>query len=189
MMDEQEYFRLGDEYTTLLYDYLLESDTQEFNPDGKAWKALNTVGWLGIIPKEQREFYYNCYRRLYDIEDLTVARTKLAQYFAGSLARHKLGGLGTEKDWEHSFIQLNFSPPVPGDPFANNRVFYRTIPTCFTRDHMPPWRSKGYYRIYNDNTVKVGLTSWRSTLEFSTAALQLSRGKDSVIVETDYIIM
>jgi hypothetical protein len=98
LMNEKDYFDLADNIQGPMFEYLVESDKEGFNFQSNSWKLLLEMGWQGAIPKEQRDFY----RSRYKAHDPTIsdfaATKKLAEYFAGSLARYKLHGTAAPKD-------------------------------------------------------------------------------------------
>lgn len=108
---------------------------------------LAQIGWKGLIPQEQREYYYRCFKNLYPNDDPVL---KLSQYFAATLARVQLNcqclPYGVDE-----FIQICFANPVPGSPIGGKRVYYRTIPERYTHQHRAPWNAKGYL-VVNDST-------------------------------------
>lgn len=189
---EHDYIKLSDEIFPVMLEYLQETDLYGFDnyTERASWKKLLAFGWRGIIPKEQRDFYRNRYAQIYGA-DLLTQNKKLAEYLAGSLARYKLHATGADSSWGNNFIQLNFAPPAPGTPqdIVARRIHYRTIPLKHTKDHLPPWRAKGYFRIYNDNNVTPALASWRDDKKFNSCAIELNGRGESVSVTTDYIVM
>lgn len=104
-------------------------------------EALAGIGWLGVIPKEQQEYYYTAYRNFYPNAD---HQQMLAEYFGITLARKKLAMTCLPED-EH--IQISFTRPVPSTPVGRNRLYYRTIPERYTCKHRAPWVGQGYFLI------------------------------------------
>lgn len=172
----------------LIIDVMPEATIRHF-PE---FKALAEQGWNGIIPAAQRKHYYTSYAKLYD-GDKDLMRMRLAMYFAGSLARHKLHMTGKNELWDKGFVQLAFVGPVPGIPesYNKNYVYYRTIPESNCRSHMPPWRAKGYLRI-NDladkTTVCPKLATFWEAKDYNTMDITITRGEQSVTISADYVL-
>lgn len=172
--------------------YLSESNGDESADELSSigsFRELNRLGWMGSIPTKQRTFYYKRYRALYGEENISVIE-RLARYFCGSWARYQCEATGLDPKWSDRWIQLNFANPVPGAPkkMADKVIHYRTMPAKYTRDHNPPWRVKGYLRIDNDNSVRPGLASWKTELNYDRFSTTLVNGENKVSIQTDYII-
>lgn len=112
-----------------------------------AGKVLANDGWEGGIPEVQREYYYKQYKLFYP--DVDPAH-KLAEYLGAVKARHNLTATGLPTQ-PHIF--LTFGHPIPGNPNAPNRLFYRTIPERFTNNHRSPWLARGYLQIDEENNL------------------------------------
>lgn len=154
--------------------------------------TIEGLGWKGVIPSEQRVFYYGRYMKMYGDADLDSCRRRLADYFAGALARYRLGGVGYENTFEkNEFIQLNFASPVPGVPrdLANRIINYRTIHGKYTRDHLPPWRALGYLRIYNDNETRPAVVGARHSLDMKDCFATLRGEHEDALVNIRYVLM
>lgn len=157
------------------------------------WSVLKSHGWHGEIPIEQRDYYRSRYAKIYQssIEDQTA---KLAEYLSSSLARYRLELTGARKEWGRNFIQINFANPVPGfpDSLGSTRSNYRTVPMKYTRDHIPPWRAKGYYKIHEDNTISPALTSFQNESVLSSIhelSLKIASKEKTVEISSDYAIV
>ena len=112
-----------------------------------ARQELRQLGWESSVPQEQREYFIRQYAKYYPEEDGVC---KLAQYFSSALARTQLKAVA----WpEAPFIFITFGHPIPGNPYAPNRIFYRTIPQKFTNNHRSPWLAKGYMQIDRDDNI------------------------------------
>jgi hypothetical protein len=153
-----------------------------------AWHDLVALGWTGIIPQEQRDYYFDRYRRIYPdfpqdrIEDLMV------RYLATTLARIKIGALGMPEGIT-DYLQLSFVLPIPGAPkgLTAKRVYYRTMPLKLAKGHVPYWRAKGYFKM-NEEGVKPSLTNWHEPLDYNPFAIELSGNGETVNVDGDYVI-
>jgi hypothetical protein len=97
--------------------------------------------WKGTLPQEQIDYYLKAYESFYDSgEHVDI----LSWYFAASLARVTLGAQGKPNK---PHIQLNFSKPVPGNPYSSNRLYLRTLPERYTHQHHAPWLAQGVFQI------------------------------------------
>lgn len=150
MMDAFEYYGTAERYADLIFDYLTVSDAY---PDSALlspeWKKLESTGWKGTIPTEQREYYTGRYKQWDPRITHMQANRKLADYFGGSKARLELNGKGNPLSDVDGYIQLNFTPPVAGAPAGifDNTLYLRTVPLYEARTHIAPWRSRGYLQI------------------------------------------
>lgn len=191
---EEEYVRVADALYPKVLAYLVDTDRNGLAgyETLDSWKALSAEGWMGEIPLEQRGFYYQRYARIYG-SDTEIQVRKLAEYLAGSLARYKLKATGPRDDWGRNFIQLNFAPPAPGAPqgIIERRIHYRTLSTEFTRDHLPSWRARGFYRFKPGSEVpSPALASWFApTDNFEAHVVTLEGGGLSVRVATPYVVL
>jgi hypothetical protein len=175
--------------------YLEDTDTMEditlasVTPLG-SYEALRINGWKGIISREQRDYYYNSYRKLYPWNEAQIRR-RLAMYFAGSLTRHQLNMTGKLPHWENSFIQAAFLQSIPGVPkgYNSNYVFYRTIPLEDGRTHMPPWRSKGYIEVTGrDTSTKITSIHNKEIIEsLNKVIVQASTDTWTLLIRADYV--
>lgn len=118
MMDSMRYSALAARLTPRFVDYLNETDLYgvERFESMSSYQALRVEGWWASIDRAAR-LSPEQYGRHYDADPQT-ATTKLAEYFAGSLARYQLRGVGALSHWDSSFLQLNFAQPAPGIPPA-----------------------------------------------------------------------
>lgn len=197
LMNPDQYYDYSELYRVPLEEYILSSDNSQGDlGQGKAYQQLLELGWTGIVPFEQREFYVNRYSNLYPGIERGEALKMLARYFAGSKARYTLNARGNPlEEWYEGigYIQLNYTQPVPGAPTTlfNNTVYYRTLPASEARTHMPAWRAKGYLKIYEDGSAKVKITNFhdKEVLDnlWSAKVLMEGNGHD-VEVQTDYLI-
>ncbi len=112
--------------------------------------SLREIGWQGAMPKEQLDYYRNSVYGAYWPNGERDPDWELAKYFASTLARVKLGATALPGE---RHVAIAFNHPVPGSPFAGNRIYYRSIPQRFTNTHRAPWNSRGYFEISEDNTV------------------------------------
>lgn len=163
LMDTADYFEMANMYSAVIFDYL---SAQEHYPVSKAFVdaalRMQQIGWIGVINEEQRQYYKDRYTAQEPDLPLSAQLSKMADYFAGSLARYKLNGRANPETPVGSFIQINFVPPVPGAPAAifSNTLYYRTVALSNARTHIAPWRAKGYLEIDGSGGVKSKITSF-----------------------------
>jgi len=155
-------------YAAMIHDYLRESDPVSFLNVARAatmptYQRLLDEGWKGIIEWEQRNHHYAAYKRLHDDND-DMRQHRLAIYLACAMTRRKLNMVGTKPEWDKGFVCLSFALPVPGIPaeLASNYVYYRTLPTCFCKTHIPTWRAKGYI----NKAIIPKVCNWREPIKY-----------------------
>jgi len=185
----EAYFALADQIQDAMYEYLVDSDQPGYDRNkSKSWAKLQDLGWSGEIPTEQREYYRRRYRAWEPGITEFAANVKLARYFAGALARYKLRASGADKSWT-DYIQISFTPPVPGAPesFTNRMLYYRTIVERLSRNHMPPWRGRGYIAMIGRTAVPK-LASFQENLSLISHQTRLSRNGEDVDVDTSYLV-
>jgi hypothetical protein len=192
MMDELAYMEVAKQFQPMLVRYITDTDVYGFDKyqELASWKALSDMGWKGMIPREQREFYRERYMQTIPGMTKQGATEKLATYFAGSVARHRLNGTGKNEEWGSSFLQLNFAPPVPGAPASlfDKTIYSRTMPQSFTRNHIPPWRAHGYLMISGSNEITPKIASWGEQLPLEHNTITFARNGESVIIQAEQLI-
>jgi hypothetical protein len=189
--DEEDYYIHAKRFSDVLYKYMEEMYLKgEENISVEARESLLDIGWRGTIPREQSEYYLKRYETLYPNEGNRYYIGRLAEYFGGALVRYHLGARGDIDEWSNKFIDLKFVPPVPGVPkdIVNTSLYYRSIPMKYTRDHVTPWRGKGYLRISN-NQATPAITSFRADMQFQKAFALLSNDTERVALSTDYVVL
>lgn len=192
MMDEVSYTNVAEQIRPVLTQYMTETDAYGMASisELESWKQLELLGWKGVIPMEQRDYYRERYAKLYPGIGIREQTNKLATYLAGSLARYKMKATGIEEQWGANFIQLNFAPPAPGTPAAigDRRIYYRTLPEQMARTHLPAWRARGYLKIDSNNNVIPKIASWGEELNLEPSILMFERKGESVNVQADKLI-
>lgn len=181
MHNASDYEKTAEEFIPIMHEHLK-------NPTVDSLNNLKEYGWKGDIPQHQLEYYLERYAKIYG-SDAEQQIAKLAVYFGTAWARHKLNMIGDLPEWEKDYIQINFAPPVPGAPtdIVSNFIHYRTTPSTQTRDHLPPWRAKGFLEISEDR-VKFKLASWRKEMPCNSHKLVLEKGGESITLNTRYLI-
>lgn len=125
---------------------------------------LVKAGWTGYISNEQRNHYFNTYRRLYNDQNMDRLIKRLAIYLACALTRKQLNMNGVLPSWDFGHIQISFVPPTKGLPegYNNHYLYYRTLPLSAARTHIPAWRAKGYLKI-NGTSICPKLATFSDT--------------------------
>lgn len=166
MQNRGKFNDLTQHHYEYLLAYLIESkDLIKESPERIAslvsYNNLRAIGWSGVISKEQRDYYLNCYGTLYAGDELSMLK-RLALYFAGSLSREILDMRGTEPGWAKDYIQISFTPPIKNLPngYNDHYIYYRTMPMNQCRTHCAPWRGVGYLSISNDGSTKSKIASY-----------------------------
>jgi len=163
---------------------------------GSDWSAAQLAdrGWKGNLSEETKMFYLRQFEKLYPYDNEQKRVHRLARYFAGSLARKRLGLTGVSPAWNGIYLDLSFMASAPGTEASfGRRVYYRTLPCSVTSNHMPPWRSKGYILIDGDDEAKPKLASFNEPQEYNKNTVTLVNealvhGLKSVTVQADYIV-
>lgn len=189
MFDELEFARAADEIVPLLMEYI--TDTDDFGMQNatslNSFEKLQALGWKGIIPPAQRDYYRERYKVSYPGLSQREATVMMARYFAAANMRYRFNAVGNDPDWKE-WIQVTFVPPVPGAPMSMvaRNIYYRTLPAKMANTHLPPWRGKGYLRL--DGNVLPKLASWNEPREYQPYSVEFSDGDECVSVQADYIL-
>ena len=185
-------------YLHYFIDYLLESDSMQIDyasqvENMESYITLKSLGWKGIICNEQRNYYYETYKRLYPNENHYNAVKRLALYMCESFVRYKLDMSGKRSYW-NDYIQVTFVQPIKGLPegYHNNCLYYRTLPMSQARTHMCPWRGFGYLQI-SGNLICAKITSFNneaitSQIIESKTVISNSEGLN-VTINTNYLLI
>ncbi len=191
LMNTEDYIERSLNLSVFLKEYITETDAYPgMLGKGKTFGILNDLGWKGVIPFEQRDFYRSRYRALYpDVEDV-VSTKYLSDYLAGAKVRYDMNG---RAEPAKNFIGISFVQPVPGAPESmfSSTLYYRTLPLSEAKTHMPAWRSKGYLKISNNNEVKAKITSFSNeevTKNLQCNTVKIISGGASVEVQADYLL-
>lgn len=156
--------------------------------------ALNGLGWRGGVSREMVDFYMNQYFKMYPHHTEGGRVAKLASYLAQSAARYKVGAKVYYVAWTKSgYVQINFPLPVPGIPehLGMTRLYYRTMPLRFTKNHMPPWRAIGYLKVNPEGTMlSPKLVSWNDPVAYNLVPqyLELSSEEERVEIEARILL-
>ncbi len=190
LVSEADYIRASEKIRPLLVSYITDSDAHGLDDVEQfdSWKALTARGWVGKIPFEQRQYYRDRYRRFNPGITPRESTEKMARYFAGAIARYQVGSTGAHPSWGSDYIRVTFVPPVPGAPrdLIARDIYYRTVPLRYAATHMPPWRSRGYFKINGEAVPK--LANWYDDLPFHFTSVRLVRGSISVDIVTPFIL-
>jgi len=183
LVSEAAFNKEADSILPAMHAHIMEPASQE------ALNNLKALGWSGAISQETRDYYLGRYARNYPQNTAEQNAYILARYFSGSLARRKLGTTGVSKSWGGQNLEISFWQPTPGiatDLFPR-RLYYRTLPSGITNNHIPPWRAKGFFKI--GDKVKASLTSFNSTeFEFNPYSVTLSNSVASQTLRADYVV-
>jgi hypothetical protein len=171
------------------FNYLMHSSEVPVNEwsNLKSFKILQENGWSGLIPPEMREYYHHRYTLLFPSYNEFARTEMIAKYFAITLARPRVNGIGANPEWNNKFIQINFAPPVTGEPTnrTTTRLYYRTTLLSHTKRHLPFWRAKGYLKL--NGSVRISLATWNEELDLNPFEVEISKGNDKVIIKADYM--
>lgn len=170
-------------------DELCLSDSGEVKT-GSSHAALSDIGWsTGGIKAETAWYYLNQYNKLFPKQTFDEHLETLARYFCSALVRHKLGLRSGAAEWSGKFIDLAFCQSPPGvEDYLSKRVIYRTLPTCYTTQHLPAWRAKGYLAINSEDKACPKLASFNHPQEYYKHSFTLVNNNKQVTIQSDYIL-
>lgn len=191
LMDYDTYASLSEEYSELLFKAIWAME--EFPDMDKKlipeYVTLLEKGWIGDIPKVQRDYYLSRYEKMNPGKSKDEYYTMLADYLAGSKVRYLLNGRAEPKTPVGKHIQITFAHPIPGAPrnLFSNTLYYRTVPESMGRTHIAPWRAKGYLEIVDD-LVMPKIVHPGATYEGIRKNVTEVTGDDgnSVVIRTDF---
>lgn len=190
IVSEQTYTELTNKLIDPLLAYI--NDTDELGLEDYAllpsYGVLKSLGWQGMIPNEQRDFYRERYQRLYPDMKPHEITMLMVRYFATTLARYQLKATCIPEQYAANHIQLNFAPPVPGIPkeMVSRRLYCRTMPMKLSKHHLPFWRGKGYLKLNGE--AKPSIISWGEKQDYNNLTVTLKGNGETVNVTIDYII-
>jgi len=182
---ESAYMNCVAQIFPVMADYLRYTDINGVGSayHSDAYQELLRMGWIGVVPKEQRDFYKGKYERIYPDFPQSRINDLIAMYFSVTLARERVGLVILPKGMDKDFVQMNFAPQVPGIPegFASNRVYYRAIPLSISKSNIPYWRAKGFLKL--GQTVQPCLTTWADPTQFSKMTIHLDHPSNGIGVD------
>lgn len=168
------------EFAALKFDAFLRAITTGEHEQLRAW------GWKSEIKGEFLDYCLNKYKRRYPWMTLDERYEMLARYFASVMLRNERGLHGDDPQWNGDYLGVSFGSPIPGTAgFFGKRAYYRTMPRCYTSNHLPPWRAKGYFVANEDSTVCPKMTTFDDprVLEFSKETVTLTATRHSVTIQ------
>lgn len=161
------------------------------SPSPTITTKLAELGWRGVLTKETADVYLSQYDKGYPDKNEAEKLHILARYFAGSLARYRLGIRGDLPAWEGKFLELAFTPAIRGvDAVFPRRVYYRTVPTSMTTNHVPAWRGKGFFKIAETGDgacIKLASFNYLPE-ELVKHQLKLCADGEELLVNADYTL-
>jgi hypothetical protein len=190
MFSEVEFNETSAKILDVMIQYLRDTDAYGIRDHEKlaSYKKLEEMGYKGGISQEQRDYYRERYKTWNPVITQYEATEKLAKYQAGVWARKVLGGSGANPIWGKDYLGLTFAPPVPGTPSGlyDRYIYYRTLPTKFAMTHIPPWRSKGFLEISNEQIIPK-LTTFYEKKSFVPCEVTFEDGTNKVNIQADYV--
>ena len=169
------------------FDSYISASDKECNENDwhrlQSYKVLEHLGWKGIIPSAVRRHYIERYQRIYPNMPYVHYVNLMTLYFANTLARIKCNMTA----FPVNGIPIKFAPEIPGD--LNNGIYYRTVPMNDSKHHVAPWRAKGFFKVNENNNVKITVRSWNDLPEqYEQGRLTLTEGNNSLTIKSDLII-
>jgi len=161
-----------------------------------ALRELQSLGWKGGVSPDMVAFYLKQYARNYPSMTPSEHEQMLARYLSQSWARYQVNAKLKFPTWEKNYIQINFTAPIPGmnEEMVERRLFYRTVPMTYTRNHLPPWRAYGFLAvhdaIFSPDFVFPKLANVHELPQGATPyTVDLSNGRESLSVSAPYVLM
>jgi hypothetical protein len=184
LISEEAFNKEADKYLPAMFGHV------QFPDKELHIKELAEFGWKPVS-HSTISFYVECFEKLYVEIDRTETLYRLARYFSGALARKNLKLSGAEPEWEGRNLDISFlkCPPGINPSLFTKRVYYRTLPSRITNNHIPPWRAKGYLRFRENNVVSAGLASFQTPAEYNELHIRFERGDKRQLVQSDYLVM
>lgn len=188
-VDMNTFMSMVNNYQPTFLHYLLATMEEEDVNKYKFFpKALE--GWKGIIPDIMRTYLIERYKRSYP--NLTEYQyiEMMSRYFAATYVRHLTKSTGNVFDTNP--IQLSFIGAVPGisEDLHSNRIYYRTVPMSNTKVHLPFWRAKGYFKITENNDVRISLSNWYDLpQDLQENYINLERSNTTLSLKADYLLI
>jgi len=150
---QEDFEREAEQYFQVFLAYLRETDPLDDSQWGttESAKQLGGIGWIGGIPREMRDFYYERARLIYRTNDPGRLTRNLARMFAGVLLRKKSQVIGRMETIDPEYARLegasavrcSFAPPSPGMPTRHGRFFLRPKPEKVCTKGIPYWAADG----------------------------------------------
>lgn len=148
-------------YIPFFLRYLKESDTLMENwwngiSNLDSYKELEKLWWIGNIPFEMREYYYQRLDNMYWC-DLDGKQLCLAEMFSSALSRKYFSITKTDLNWTGlDPLRMSFAAPSPWMPTKNGRLFFRCIPKNIYSWCIPYWTWNGVLKKnWNDIYPKI----------------------------------
>jgi len=156
------------------------------NYKGLAFEKLKSLGWQGLLDNELRVYLHARYLKLYPSLTHEERNQLLAKYLTSALVRRRIHATGAShvKDYGPP-IDLTFMAPPPGN-YNRCRLYYRQIPMCQSKLHMPYWRARGLLKI--NGSVRMCLASWQDELDTQEGHLHFTGLGGAVEVRADYLL-
>ena len=180
LISEAAFNKAADSILPTMQAHLLEPSNK------KQIDLLRELGFTNPLTDATIQYYMERYMHLYPSETTEQKQYRLARYFSAIVARKQLKLTGRSDKWR-DHLELAFNPPAPGFPAGRKRIYYRTMPSAITSNHMAPWRSKGYLKV--GQQVKASLTSFdNKELAFNENTITIDNSIITQDVVADYII-
>lgn len=160
-------------------------------PAASLTQKLADLGWKGALTKETADGYLYQYEKGYPDKTAAEKLHILARYFSAALSRHRLGIRGDLTEWEGKFLDLSFVQPPRGmDDVFPRRVYYRTVPTSMTTNHVPAWRGKGFFKVSDSgDDACIKLASFNHLPDgLIKHELKLCTSTEELTVNADYLL-
>lgn len=143
--------------------------------------GVEAAGWRSGVGQDWRDFLDERYSKLFPQWTEERRAYQAARYLSSTLARHLTQMSGATPDWtvNGAHLDVSFATPAPGAAKASTRVYYRTMSVKQTKQHLPYWRGKGYFRLV-DGSLRMGLVRCTDSNSFVPGKLTLASTDGSI---------
>lgn len=147
-----DFGREAEPYREAFLDYLVDTDNlvESEWENTPSFERLQEFGWLGVIPQEMREFYYDRAALIYETDNYQRHVDNLARFFAAVLLRKKSGVTSDASQFGEEYegvdaqpIRFSYATPTPGMPTRGGRIFLRAMPRKICSKGIPYWCADG----------------------------------------------
>jgi hypothetical protein len=153
-------------YSAAMYDYWQASrltPTSEWEQLSE-YTTLRSLGWTGIIPQEQREYYIQRAKTENPLSDTDEHIKGICTYFAIALARYQhkmLRATANDANGAIPPIKMSFVPYPPGTPHAmsKGRVELKVKDGKGSNKTIPPWA--GFAVFVGNDASLISVNGWR----------------------------
>ncbi len=192
LIESQIFLKLAGQFQGVFLDYLRESrlagaipatssDPAQNAERLESYARLKEHGWNGVIPKEQRDYYFDRARNEFGSErSLEEIEARVAAYLGQAYARTKLGLLKpityTESGAAIPPLKASFVPYPPGTPLSLERLRmeYKTSNGTNSNKKIAPWCGTGGFELRGPRELQDVAASTEGFSSFTHTAARIN---------------